>query len=188
MSDSSPTTTRRDLLIAGTGLAVAAAATGTASAAAPVPTSPTTDRIPMRLPKTEYVYEAIVDVTPSINLGKAPLGERRMVPITGGSFEGPGIRGKVLAGGADRQLWRTDGVRHLDALYEMETDDGVIITVRNMVFVRETPGNPRYAFSHLEITAPEGKYAWLNNFLYVGTLDNLRPQRNAVVVRVYKVV
>jgi hypothetical protein len=111
-----------------------------------------------------------------------------MVPISGGSFEGPGIKGKVLAGGADRQLWRTDGVRHLDALYEMETDDGVIITVRNMVFVRETPGNPRYAFSHLEITAPEGKYGWLNNFLYVGTLDNLRPQRNAVVVRVYKVV
>ncbi len=188
MSDSSPTTTRRDLLIAGTGLAVAAAAAGTASAAAPLPTSPTTDRIPMRLPQTEYVYEAIVDVLPSVNLGKAPLGERRMVPITGGSFEGPGIKGKVLAGGADRQLWRTDGVRHLDALYEMETDDGVIITVRNMVFVREAPGNPRYAFSHLEITAPEGKYGWLNHFLYVGTLDNLRPQRNAVVVRVYKVV
>ena len=56
-----------------------------------------------------------------------------MVPITGGTFEGPNIRGTVLAGGADRQLLRGDGVRTLDALYELQTDDGAIFTVRNQL-------------------------------------------------------
>ena len=40
----------------------------------------------------------------------------------------------------------------------------------------------------LEITAPEGRYGWLNDFVYVGTLDSLRPQRDAVVIRVFKVL
>ena len=57
----------------------------------------------------------IVDLHPTLLLGQAPLGERRMIPIAGGTFEGPGLRGKVLPGGADRQLWRRDSVRELDA-------------------------------------------------------------------------
>ena len=43
-------------------------------------------------------------------------------------------------------------------------------------------------FSTLELTAPEGKYGWINDFVYVGTLNSLRPKRDAVVIRVYKVV
>ena len=43
-------------------------------------------------------------------------------------------------------------------------------------------------FSTLEIVAPDGRYGWLNDFVYVGTLNSLRPQREAVVIRVYKVV
>ena len=107
----------------------------------------------------------------------------------GGSFEGPNIRGTVLPGGADRQLIRKDGVRQLDALYELQADDGAVITVRNRVLIDDQgSGRPRYAFSTLEITAPEGPHAWLNRGVYVGTLDSLRPQRAAVLIRVFKVV
>lgn len=184
MSNTTADPTRRDLLLAGAGLAALSAA-GTAQAAEALPTTATTNRIPMRLPRTEFVYEAVVDILPTLQLGKGPLGERRMVPISGGTFEGPGIKGRVLAGGADRQLVRADGVVELDALYEMQTDDGVIITVRNRVTVRS---NPRYAFSKIDITAPEGLYGWLNQSVYVGTLDSARPEREAVVVRVYRLV
>jgi len=31
-------------------------------------------------------------------------------------------------------------------------------------------------------------YGWLNDYVYVGTLDSLRPNRNAVVIRVFRVV
>ncbi len=139
-------------------------------------------------PAAEFVYEAIVEIAAREPLGRSPLGERFIVPILGGSFEGPGVRGTILAGGADRQLLRSDGVRRLDAFYEMRTDDGAVLTVRNRVLIDDPPGGTRYAFSHVEITAPEGRYDWLNRRVLVGTLRNLQPQRPAVCVRVYQLV
>ena len=174
---------RRGLLLAGVGLA----ADGPGSAAAQT-AAPPVGAVPLVPPRTEFVYEAVVDIAPTLPLGDSPLGERRVVPITGGSFQGPRIRGKVLPGGADRQLVRKDGVRQLDALYEMQAEDGAVITVRNRVLIDDPAGGPRYAFSTLEITAPEGPHAWLNRAVYVGTLNSLRPGREAVLVRVFKLV
>jgi hypothetical protein len=139
-------------------------------------------------PATEFVYEAVVEVAPRQDMGRAPLGHRFIVPITGGRFEGPALRGTVLPGGADRQLLRDDGVRELDALYELCTDDGVLLTVHNQVLIDDPPGGPRYAFSQVCIIAPEGPYAWLNRRVLVGTLQNLQPERPAVRIRVYQLV
>ena len=58
-------------------------------------------------------------------------GRRRIVPITGGTFEGPAIRGKVMNGGADWQIIRADGFTELDTRYTLETDKGQIIYVQN---------------------------------------------------------
>jgi len=133
------------------------------------------------------VYEAIVDIAPSQALGNGPLGERFMVPITGGTFQGPGLSGKVLPGGADRQLLRSDGVKQLDALYELQTTDGAVLTVRNQVLVHNLDPAKRYAFSHVSIDAPKGPYAWLSQAVLVGSLTSLKPARNAVSVTVYRV-
>jgi hypothetical protein len=143
---------------------------------------------PLTLPRTELVWEATVDIAPTMDLGESPLGRRRMVPITGGAFVGPRLRGKVLAGGADRQLVRKDGVTQLNALYEMQTDDGAVLTVLNRVTIDRPAGQPAYMLSLVEITAPEGPHAWLNRSVFVGTLHPLPPERRAVVVRVYRVV
>ena len=165
------------MLLAGAGLALAAAAAAAATAG----------DVPLVPPRTEFVYEAVVDIAPTVPLGDSPLGERRIVPITGGTFEGPNIRGKVLPGGADRQLVRKDGVRRLDALYEMQAEDGAVITVRNQVLIAPGSGGvPDYRFSTVEITAPEGPHAWLNRLVFVGTLNSLRPAREAVLVRAFK--
>lgn len=145
--------------------------------------TPTSGKVPFRTPRLEFIYEAIADVAEVIDLGTGPLGPRRMVPILGGSFEGPRLRGEVMPGGVDRQLVRPDEVRMLDAFYEMRTDDGAVLTVRNHVI--SIPEKPR--FSYLEITAPEGPYGWINNLVFVGTLDSLRPERTAVVIRVFAV-
>lgn len=172
---------RRSLLLGAAGMALVA---GKANAQV---STPTEGRIPLYYPQSEFVFEAIVDVAQGLNLGEGPLGRRGMVPITGGSFEGPNIRGRVLPGGADRQLNRDDGFRLLDALYELETDDGAIITIHNQVMSppdRE-PGEPR--FSQIKITAPQ-EYDWLNQSVFVGTLDSLRPERAAVVVRVFRLI
>ncbi|OLP42583.1 DUF3237 domain-containing protein [Rhizobium oryziradicis] len=143
--------------------------------------------VPIVLPKTEFVYEAIVTLQDTIEMGQSPLGDRRIINITGGEFAGPRIKGKVMPGGADRQLLRKDGVRLLNALYEMQTEDGAIITVNNRVLIDSPKDGPRYAFSHIDITAPEGPHDWLNRRMFVGTLHSLRP-KPMVLIRVFSLV
>ncbi len=136
-------------------------------------------------PLAEFLYEAVAQIGPTIALGASPLGERRIVNILGGRFAGPGLSGSVLGGGADRQLLRADGVLELDALYEMQTDDGAILTVNNRVLIDTlAPDAPR--FSKIAIQAPQGRYAWLNRLVIVGTLASLRPEREAVLIRAFK--
>jgi hypothetical protein len=47
---------------------------------------------------------------PIQNIGTGPHGRRVTYPITGGSFEGDRLRGKVLPGGDDWTVERLDGV------------------------------------------------------------------------------
>jgi hypothetical protein len=140
--------------------------------------------VPLLPPRAEFVWEAVVEIAPTQMLGEGPLGERRIVPITGGRFAGPRIRGVVLPGGADRQLIRRDGVKRLEALYEVQAEDGTVITVLNRVVIAPRDGLPDYRASTLEITAPEGPHGWLNRLAFVGTLQPLAP-RPAVLVRVF---
>lgn len=138
-------------------------------------------------PQLQFAYEALVEIATRRDLGATPLGHRYMIDILGGTFEGPGLKGRVLPGGADRQLLRPDGVKLLDALYEMETDDGAVLTVHNQVTIDEQAPGGRYARSVVRITAPVGAYEWLNRRVFVGTVQGLMPERPAVRIRVYRV-
>ncbi|MFO1327437.1 MAG: DUF3237 domain-containing protein [Rubrivivax sp.] len=146
-----------------------------------------TASLPLPSLAARLVWTAAVDIAPRRDLGRSGLGERFIVPILGGQFwGGPGFEafgGRVLPGGADRQLLRADGVKELRAEYEMETDDGAVITVDNRVVIDDSVQPERYALSHLHVTAPEGPHAWLNRRVLVGTLQVLRPQREAVLIR-----
>lgn len=138
-------------------------------------------------PGVEWVYEADVDIGERQDLGPAPQGQRFIVPILGGRFNGVrGLQGRVLPGGADRQLLRPDGVKELDALYELQTDDGAVITVRNRVLIDDSRTPQRYARSVVRLTAPQGPHDWLNRRVFVGTLQSLRPARAAVRIRVFQ--
>ncbi len=174
---------RRTVLGAASVALIATAAGGSATEDAQSPNGPLSE-IPIVLPRTEFVYEAVFDLEPAMMLGQGPLGERRIIPISGGVFAGPRIKGKVLPGGADRQLVRTDGAHMLNALYELQTDDGAVITVNNRVLIDKRPDGTRYAFSSIDITAPEGPHDWLNHLVFVGTLHSMAPKPN-VLIRVY---
>jgi hypothetical protein len=71
----------------------------------------------------EFLFDLTAEVGELISMGEAPLGERRLVEITGGSFEGPSLRGKVLSGN-DWQIARRDGVLELDARYVLKDAKG----------------------------------------------------------------
>ena len=83
------------------------------------------------LPQLDFVFAANVTVDAPLDLGDVAKGGRRIVPITGGDFSGPRVRGEVLPGGADWQVLRGDGVAELEARYTLRTDDGALIYVRN---------------------------------------------------------
>ena len=82
-------------------------------------------------PGLDFVFEARVTVGPPQDIGNVGKGGRRIVPITGGEFSGPQMRGEVLPGGADWQVLRSDGVAELEARYTLRTADGALIYVRN---------------------------------------------------------
>jgi hypothetical protein len=82
----------------------------------------------MNPPGLEFLFTLTAEVGEIVTMGTAPLGERRVVQITGGSFEGPQMRGEVI-GGADWQIVRGDGAIELDARYAIKEARGGIVQV-----------------------------------------------------------
>ena len=104
-----------------------------------------------------------IAAAPPQKLGTVPHGIRSIVPVTGGDFEGPRLRGKVLPGGDDWLLLRPDGVLELDLRITLETDDHALIYMtfqglRHGVYFRTLP---RFE------TSSEA-YAFLNRIVGVG--------------------
>ena len=79
-----------------------------------------------------FAFQAAV-AKPNI-IGMTPGHDRRVGVITGGSFEGERLRGKILSGGSDWQSLRSDATLTLDVRCILETDDGHLIgmTYRGM--------------------------------------------------------
>jgi len=82
-------------------------------------------------PGLKFVLEETVTLGKVVEVGKTVRGERRIIPITGGHFEGPAIKGEVMPGGWDWQLGTAGGCFRLHADYMIRTDDGVVINVVN---------------------------------------------------------
>src|SRR6201994_245991 len=80
---------------------------------------------------TRYVFTITAHVAAIVSAGDIGVGERRIIPITGGEVKGADINGKVCAFGADFQIVRPDSSIELEAKYAIETDDGAVISVEN---------------------------------------------------------
>jgi hypothetical protein len=82
-------------------------------------------------PGLTFAFEIRAQVGTPLEMGQVPQGRRRIIQILGGTFSGPGIKGKILPGGADWQIVRADGFTELDTRYTLETDKGELIYVQN---------------------------------------------------------
>ena len=105
-------------------------------------------------------------------VGSTPQGTLTIFPVTGGSFEGERLRGKVLAGGGDWVTALGNATLTLDLRVTLETDDGGLIY---MTFsgVRDDANHYFRTVPRFETAAP--KYAFLNRLLAVG-VGEIRPE------------
>jgi len=105
------------------------------------------------------------------DFGPGPHGTRVTFPLTGGSFEGDRLRGKVLPGGDDWTIKRPDGVMELDLRITLETNDGALVhTTFEGIRDDGSPGGPYFRTTPRFETA-EPKYSFLNRLLAVGIGD-----------------
>jgi hypothetical protein len=116
--------------------------------------------------KTRSLMTLRLTTAPTQDLGTTPKGKRATFPITGGEFEGERLRGKVLPGGSDWTITRTDGAVDLDLRITLETDDGALV---HMTFtgLRDDARSYFHTLPRFETAAP--KYAFLNRLLAVGS-------------------
>jgi hypothetical protein len=150
----------------------------------------------MNEPVLTFAFELCATVGPAQEIGEVRGGRRRIVPITGGTFEGPQLRGTVLPGGADWQLMQPDGFAALDTRYTVRTDTGVLIHVRNAGIRHGAPDvmqrlmagemvDPALVYfrtmPRFETAAPE--LQWLTRAIFVG-VGARHP--DTVVIRFYK--
>lgn len=169
---------------------------GTAAGATLEPAAALADGV---APRLEFVFEARVGVDKPIVVGPSSLGLRRIVPITGGTVEGPKLTGRVLPGGADWQFVRADGAIVVEAKYTLESRDGVTVMVTNRglrhgspeVMARlgrgeAVPAAQYYFRTTAEFEAPTGsQFEWMNRALFIGMAER---QANAAVVRFYQLL
>jgi hypothetical protein len=82
-------------------------------------------------PALERVADLVVRIAAPLEIGRIAGNLRRVIPIAEGEALGPKLRGKVLAGGADFQMMRADGVTELEARYVIELESGGLVYVEN---------------------------------------------------------
>ena len=146
----------------------------------------------------EFMGDFHVEVGPITSLGTGPLGERRVIEITGGHFEGPDLRGTVMSGGADWQLIRGDGVIDLDARYALKEERGGVIRVVSQGY-RHGPPEVLAALGRGENVDPSTYFfrsimrfetgapglAWLNKTIAVARAER---QAREVILHAYKLL
>jgi Protein of unknown function (DUF3237) len=159
--------------------------------AAPVPVAT------LAPPRLTLAMELRVKVGPPLEVGNVPQGRRRIIPIEGGTFEGPMLRGTVMPGGADWQIVRADGLAELDTRYTLRTDAGDIIYIQNAGIRHAPPEIVKKLLAGQDVdpalvyfrTVPTFETAaphlqWLTRAIFIGSGER---HPSDVVVRVWKV-
>ena len=99
-----------------------------------------------------------VEVGAVVSLGgPAKHGERRYVPLQGGTVVGPELHGRVVEGGVDWQVQRADGATDISAHYVIRTGDGALVEVQSDG-LRHGPPEVMARLARGEAVAPDAYY------------------------------
>jgi hypothetical protein len=156
------------------------------------------DLTPIPMPRLTLVCTIQADLGPAMELGMGKAGQRRIIPIIGGSVTGERLSGRVLDLGADWQTIFAEGSAELDTRYAIETHDGALIDVRNFGF-RHGPADVMARLAKGEGVDPadyymrtlprletgDPRYSWVNRTIFLGTGARFA---SAVQIQIYEVL
>lgn len=135
-------------------------------------------------PGLEFVGHVSVALSDPQEFGTVPTGTRRIIPIVGGSIEGPLLTAKVLTGGADWQIVTDDGTAIIDTRYSAVTPSGAHLFLQTQGYRHGSPEvlarlaageqvpTSEYYFRltiRLESAAPE--LAWVNQTVFIASAE-----------------
>ena len=136
----------------------------------------------MNTPTLEHICDLHVQAGEILEMGNGRAGQRRIIPIIGGTVKGAEISGKVLNLGADWQTVFANDMAELDTRYAIQTDDGAVIEVINFGYRHGPPDvlaaiargddvdpNSYYMRTHARLETGDPRYEWVNKTLFVGT-------------------
>jgi hypothetical protein len=130
----------------------------------------------------EFLFRAVLSVGAPQAVGATRTGELRIVPVTGGSIEGPALTGEILPGtAADWLRVDPDGTAHMDVRLTIKASTGAIIfmhysgirTAKPEVLARLNAGQAVDAAEYYFRTAVrfetgDAGFGWLNKVLAIG--------------------
>jgi hypothetical protein len=137
---------------------------------------------------SDWVMTITVEVGPGQSLGNTLRGLTTAIPITGGSVEGPGWKGRVVPGGADWNTALPGELTEFDARYNLLTDEGVLITVFNGGIVPSNLDATVVKTRTTFLVDAHSAHAGLLHGVHVGTLDVSQIAQGHVTVGVYRLV
>lgn len=144
---------------------------------------------PAHNPKTEFAFTIFATIDGAMTVGDTATGQVRAIPITGGEVVGKDIAGRVVPGGADWQRTRSDGVTEIEATYAIEMADKTLVKVVNRgIIVPAAASAPGYFRTAVEFAAPNGKWQWLNEAIFLCSAGLAEGRAGTVQVDVYKLV
>lgn len=130
----------------------------------------------------ELFFKSSLGFAPIVDIGRTPVGRRRIMATDGGTIEGRRISGIIHPGGTDWQIERQDGTSVLDVRFTIETDSGDLIYVQNTgyrhgpsdVMARLSKGEEVDPDSYYFRTVPKLEtasptYDWVNRTIFIGS-------------------
>lgn len=156
-----------------------------AQAQQPAPPSAPPTRAPVPPPdvlKSEFLMDLVLETAPAISFGT-----RTAVAVTGGTFNGPKLKGKVIGPGADWPVTVSPSVRVLDVRTILVTDDEqrIYCTYRGLIFTPPADPANRYWRTVPIFETDSKKYEWLTQAVFVG-VNYTVPQR--VAYRIFQIL
>jgi hypothetical protein len=134
--------------------------------------------------QSEFLLDMILDTQPANSVGSVGV-NRIVVPVSGGVFNGPKLKGTIVGPGGDWIVARPDGSSILDVRLVLRTDDlqNIYMTWRGVSYTPQ--GGTQYARILPLFETGAAQYAWLNHIVAVGVH---RPMPGKVAYRVYRIL